>query len=62
MLLIDIGMFRTFDFDVEAATFLKNPEEAAQYEQRFSQAVASLKALGEGYGSRDEYRYDIARG
>jgi hypothetical protein len=47
---------------VEAATFLKNPEEAAQYEQRFSQAVASLKALGEGYGSRDEYRYDIARG
>jgi hypothetical protein len=43
-------------------TVLKNPEEAAQYEQRFSQAVASLKALGEGYGSRDEYRYDIARG
>ena len=47
---------------VEAATFLKNPEEVAQYEQRFSQAVASLKALGEGYGSRDEYRYDISRG
>ena len=47
---------------VEAATFLKNPEELAQYDQRFSQAIVSLKALGEGYGSRDEYRYDIARG
>tara|TARA_R100000995_G_scaffold82146_1_gene55702 strand:- start:1205 stop:1840 length:636 start_codon:yes stop_codon:yes gene_type:complete len=47
---------------VEAATFLKNPEESAQYEQRFSLAVSSLKALGEGYGSKDEYRYDIARG
>ena len=47
---------------VEAATFLKNPEELAQYEQRFSQAIVSLKALGEGYGSSDEYRYDIARG
>jgi|TARA_R100001460_G_scaffold3166_1_gene9601 hypothetical protein len=46
----------------EAATFLKVPEEVAQYEQRFSQAVASLKALGEGYGAQDQYRYDIARG
>jgi len=46
----------------EAATFLKVPEELAQYEQRFSQAVASLKALGEGYGAQDQYRYDIARG
>jgi len=47
---------------VEAATFLKVPEEVAQYEQRFSQAVSALKALGEEYGARDEYRYDIARG
>tara|TARA_R100000541_G_scaffold51035_1_gene58372 strand:- start:714 stop:1352 length:639 start_codon:yes stop_codon:yes gene_type:complete len=47
---------------VEAATFLKIPEEVAQYEQRFGAAVAGLKALGEGYGSRDEYRYDISRG
>ncbi len=45
---------------VEAATFLKVPEEVAQYEQRFSLAVAALKALGEGYGARDEYRYDIS--
>ncbi len=47
---------------VEAATVLKIPEEVAQYEQRFGAAVAGLKALGEGYGSRDEYRYDISRG
>lgn len=47
---------------VEAATFLKIPEETAQYEQRFMMAISSLKKLGEDYGSRDEYRYDIARG
>jgi len=47
---------------VEAATFLKIPEEVAQYEQRFVQAINSLKNLGQGYGSRDEYRYDIAKG
>ena len=47
---------------VEAATFLKVPEEIPMYEQRFILAVQALKRLGEGYGSRDEYRYDIARG
>ena len=47
---------------VEAASFLKIPEEAAQYEQRFMMAISALKKLGEDYGSRDEYRYDIARG
>ena len=47
---------------VEAATFLKSPEEVPAYEQRFVSAVAALKRIGEGYGSRDEYRYDIARG
>jgi hypothetical protein len=47
---------------VEAATFLKTPDEAAQYEQRFMMAISALKKLGEGYGARDEYRYDIARG
>ncbi len=46
----------------EAATFLKIPDEAAKYEQRFAQAVAALKDLGEGYGARDEYRYDISKG
>ena len=46
---------------VEAATFLKIPEEVAQYEQRFIAAVAALKKLGEGYGARDESRYDISR-
>jgi len=47
---------------VEAATFLKTPDEAAQYEQRFMMAISALKKLGEGYGARDEYRYDSARG
>ena len=46
---------------VEAATFLKVPEEVAQYEQMFVSATAALKRLGEGYGARDEFRYDIAR-
>lgn len=46
---------------VEAATFLKVPEEVAQYEQRFVSATSALKRLGEGYGARDEFRYDIAR-
>ncbi len=45
----------------EAATFLKTPEEVGQYEQRFSMAMEALKALGEGYGAREELRYDIAR-
>ena len=45
----------------EAATFLKVPEEVVQYEQRFVAAITSLKRLGEGYGARDEFRYDIAR-
>ena len=47
---------------VEAATFLKIPEEAAQYEQRFVLAINALLKIGEGYGARDVYRYDIVRG
>ena len=47
---------------VEAATFLKSPEEIPGYEQRFISAVSALKKIGEGYGARDEYRYDISRG
>ena len=46
---------------VEAATFLKVPEEVGQYEQRFNLALNALRSLGEGYGARDEFRYDIAR-
>lgn len=46
----------------EAATFLKAPEEIGNYQQRFDMALAALKKLGEGYGARDELRYDIARG
>jgi len=38
------------------------PEEVAQYEQRFGQAIAAIKDLGEGYGAKDEYRYDISKG
>ena len=44
---------------VEAATFLKVP--VGQYEQRFNLALNALRSLGEGYGARDEFRYDIAR-
>jgi hypothetical protein len=47
---------------VEAATFLKVPEEVGQYEQRFQMALEGLRKLGENYGSKDEYRYDISRG
>ena len=47
---------------VEAATFLKVPEEVALYQQRFDMALKSLANLGDGYGRRDEYRGDIARG
>jgi len=47
---------------VEAATFLKIPEEVAYYQQRFDMALKSLANIGDGYGRRDEYRNDIARG
>jgi len=47
---------------VEAATFLKTPEEVPLYQQRFDMALQNLKRLGEGYGARDEFRYDISRG
>lgn len=47
---------------VEAATFLKIPDEVVLYQQRFDMAIQALKKLGEGYGVRDEYRYDIAKG
>ena len=46
---------------VEASTFIKTPEETPYYEERFQQAIAGLKKLGEGYGIRDEHRYDISR-
>tara|TARA_R100001143_G_scaffold41547_1_gene37658 strand:- start:6702 stop:7337 length:636 start_codon:yes stop_codon:yes gene_type:complete len=47
---------------VEAATFLKAPEEVGQYEQRFSLGMQGLAKIGQGYGSRDEFRNDIAQG
>jgi len=47
---------------VEAATFLKVPEEVGQYEQRFQMGLEGLRKLGADYGSKDEYRYDISRG
>ena len=46
---------------VEASAFIKTPEETPYYEERFQQAIAGLKKLGEGYGIRDEHRYDISR-
>ena len=41
---------------VEAATFLKTPEEIMLYQQRFDRAMQALANMGEGYGMRDEFR------
>ena len=46
---------------VEASTFIKTTEETPYYDQRFQESIAELKKLGEGYGIRDEHRYDISR-
>tara|TARA_R100001015_G_C4602700_1_gene157677 strand:+ start:425 stop:1114 length:690 start_codon:yes stop_codon:yes gene_type:complete len=44
---------------VEAATFLKTPDEVILYQQRFDRALQALANMGEGYGKRDEFRSDI---
>ena len=41
---------------VEAATFLKTPEEIMLYQQRFDRAMQALANMGEGYGMRYEFR------
>ena len=47
---------------VEGAIFLKEPPDVvAQYEARFKEAIARMKNVSEGRGTRDEYRYDSAR-
>ncbi len=46
---------------IEAVNFLKAPEELGNYEQRFQESLLGLNKLGEGYGLRDEYRYDSLR-
>jgi len=47
---------------VEGAVFLKEPlDVVAQFEGRFKEAVARMKTLSEGRGTRDEYRYDLLR-
>jgi len=47
---------------VEAAIFLKEPPEiVAQFEGRFKEAIARMKNISEGRGTRDEYRYDSVR-
>ena len=44
---------------VEGAIFLKEPPEiVAQFEGRFKEAIARMKNISEGRGTRDEYRYD----
>ena len=45
----------------EAMIYLKNYETSPIYEQRFQEAVAGLKNLGEGKSTRDQYRYDQVR-
>ena len=47
---------------VEGANFLKEPPEiVAQFEGRFKEAIARMKNISEGRGTRDEYRYDSVR-
>jgi len=47
---------------VEGAIFLKEPADVvAQLEARFKEAVARMKNVSEGRGTRDEYRYDSVR-
>ena len=46
----------------EAAVFLKEtPDVIATFEQRFKEAIARMKTIGEGRETRDEYRYDLLR-
>ena len=45
----------------EAMFYLKNYEASPIYEQRFQEALTSLKNLGEGKSAQDEYRYDQVR-
>ena len=46
---------------VEACTYLKNFETIPVYEQRYQEALASLKNLGEAKDTRDQFRYDEIR-
>jgi hypothetical protein len=47
---------------VEGAIFLKEPTDVVtQLEARFKEAVARMKNISEGRGTRDEYRYDSVR-
>ena len=46
---------------VEAMVYLKNYESLPIYEQRFQDAIALLKNLGEGKSTQDQYRYDEVR-
>lgn len=47
---------------VEGAIFLKEPPDVvAQFEGRFKEAIARMKNVSEGRGTRDEYRYDSVR-
>ena len=41
--------------------YLKNYEITPIYEQRFQEALALMKNLGEGKSTRDQYRYDQVR-
>ena len=45
----------------EAMIYLKNYESSPIYEQRFQEALALMKNLGEGKSTRDQYRYDQVR-
>ena len=47
---------------VEGAVFLKEPPEIVDhFEGRFKEAIARMKNISDGRGTRDEYRYDSVR-
>ena len=47
---------------VEGTIFMKSaPDEIMVYDQKFKEALATLKALGESKDVRDEARYDNIR-
>ena len=47
---------------VEGAIFLKEPPDViGTFEARFKEGLARMKNVGEGRGTRDEYRYDLLR-
>jgi hypothetical protein len=57
----DSGTTWLSDNAPNAMLYLKNYETLPIYEQRFQEAIGTLKNLGEGKSTQDQYRYDEVR-